>query len=119
MDIVAYYTDVSKKEVLETKEIKEFNKNLNKRLDQVANLKFRKGIVRKLIHPIRTIKNNSEYRYLVRVKSEFDSYVNSDVLMYVVEEQGDLVSDLEGAARYYKPKIIKEYVRTIKLKNDN
>ena len=118
MDIVAYYTEISKREILENKEIKEFNEKLESELLRVSNLKFGSSVVSKLLHPIRTLKNNSEYKYLKTVRNEFDSYVASDVLMYVDEEHGDLVSDLESAARYFKPRLIREYVKTVKF-NDN
>ncbi len=114
MDIVEYYTEISKKEMMNVKEVKDFKDDLDSEITKVSNLKFNSSFISKLIHPVKTIKNNKKYKKLNKVKSNFDLFVDSDVLQYVVEESGDLADDLGYAAKYYKPKAAVEYVRSLK-----
>ena len=117
MDIIEYYTELSKKEVMSVKEVKDFNDQLNDELSKVSNLKFNRNVFMKLAHPIKTIKNSFDYRRLNKIKTNFNYFMNSNVLQYVCEESGELTSDLDYAARYYKPKAAVEYVRTLKKDN--
>jgi len=121
MDIITYYTDVSKKEVMNDKEIKTFSDDLNSELERVSKFRFNSSIVEKVLHPFVTIRTISDFRRLSTIKRDFDSYVNSDVLMYDNGDFGELALDLESAAKYYKPKIIKEYVKSqrVNVRNRN
>ena len=116
MDIVSYYTDLSKKELFKVKEINEFNLALESEMKKVSNLKFNRNIIKKIFHPITTIRTNNDYKRLKRIKDEFNYYVDSSVLMYDNSEFGELQNDLKSAATYYKPKFVKEYIKTIDLK---
>lgn len=116
MDIVSYYTDLSKKELFKVKEINEFSLELNSEMERVSNLKFNRSIVKKLMHPITTIRANNDYKRLKKIQDEFNYYVDSSVLLYDNSEFGELENDLRSAAVYYKPKFVKEYVKKIKLK---
>ena len=119
MDIVKYYTEVSKEEIFKVKEIKENSDELNSELKRVTNLIINRSLIEKLIHPVITIKSNIEYNHLKKIKRNFDSFVESDALIYVDEELGDIVSDLECAARYNKPKMLREYIKTMPINKRN
>ncbi len=115
MDIVEYYTEMSKVEALKDKEIREFSEELNSKYEKVRNLKLNTSICKKILHPFRTISTSLNYKELSIIKRDFDAYISSDVLMYDNGDFGELVEDLEGAAKYYKPKIIREYVKSQKM----
>ncbi len=117
MDIIDYYTELSKKEIMSVKEVKLFDEQLNDEFSKVSNLKFNRSFFKKLTHPIVTIRSNFAYKKLNKIKTNFNYFMNSDVLQYVKEETGELATDLDYAARYYKPKAAVEYVRTLKKDN--
>lgn len=116
MDIIDYYTEVSKKEVMDVKEVKDFSEKLNSELSYVTNLKYGRSIIQKIMHPIVTVKSNRSYKKLNNIKDKFDSFINSDVLQYVDEETGELATDLDYAARHSKPAVAREFVKLIDFK---
>ena len=115
-----YYKELSKKEALKDKSVKDFSDNLDGELTRINNLRFNTSVVSKLLHPFRTIRTYYDYRRLTALKDEFDCYMDSDVLLYDNCYSGDTIEDLEGSARYYKPQAIKNYVKTkeIELKKN-
>ena len=116
MDIIDHYTEISKKEVMNVKEVKDFSEKLESELLYVTNLKYGRSMIQKIIHPIVTVKNNRNYKRLNILKEKFDSFVNSDVLQYVDEETGELATDLDYAARHTKPTMAKEFVKSLDFK---
>ena len=115
MDIIDYYTELSKEVALKDKEIKSFSDELDSKLTRINNLRVNTSLGNKIIHPFRTIRNAVNYKELSIIKRDFDSYINSDVLMYDNGDYGVLIEDLEGAATYYKPAVIREYVKTQRM----
>ena len=116
MDIVNYYTEISKQESFKIKEVREFSDTLDDEFNRVVNLKFNRNIIQKIIHPFVTIKSNIDYRRLNKIKKEFNYYLDSSVLLYDNGDFGEPDKDLEGAATYYKPQAIKEYVKKVNIK---
>ena len=112
METIDYYTRKSKEVINSDKEISEFKSKLDNDFDRVRNLTFGSSLIDKLRHPIRTIRARRSYKKLKNVKNEFDSLVDADVLQFVDEESGELITDLENSCEYFKPKAIKKYIKT-------
>lgn len=116
MDLVKYYTEMSRKEALDNESIREFNDEVNCELSIIENMRLNTDILHKLLHPYRLIKNNIRYKKLIKIRNKFEDILDSNVLMYASEETGDLESDLNSAAMVYKPKYIKDFVESVRVK---
>ncbi len=117
MDIIEYYTKVSREEALKNKTIRDFNDNVDRQLWTIENFRANTKALYKIMHPYIVVKNSVRYKRLTKIRKEFDSYLDSSILLYEKEENGDLREDLEKASKYYKPIFIEKYVKSIKQKN--
>ncbi len=115
MDIVDYYTELSKRVALEDKVIKSFSDELDSKLTKINHLRINTSLGKKIMHPFRTIKNAANYKELSVIRRDLDLYINSDVMLYDNGDYGEPIEDLEGAATYYKPAAIREYVKTQRM----
>ena len=117
MEIVSYYNEVSKAELKKRKEIVDFDTSVTGEISRIENLQV--SNIQKLLHPITTIRTMFRYKRLLKIKKQFDEIVNSDILMYDKEGSGDLEEALSGAAKFYKPQYVLDYVRSVRLNNRN
>ncbi len=116
MDLVKYYTELSKKEALDNENIREFNDEVNCELSLIENIRVNTNMLYKLLHPYSVVKSNIRYKNLTKIKNKFESILESNVLLYSNEETGDLEKDLDSAAKIYKPKYIEDYVESVRSK---
>ena len=109
---IDYYDRLSRVKALEDKEIKSFKEELDSKITKVSNLKFNTSIVKKIIHPFRTVKNSIHYKELSKVKKGFDERLNKCVLELDNADNADLDEDLQYVVDYIKPNMIKKYIKT-------
>lgn len=117
MDLIEYYTKVSREEALKNKTIRDFNDSVDRELWTIEHFRANTKVINKILHPYTLVKNSFRYKRLTRIRNEFDSYLDSSILLYEKEETGNLREDLENASKYYKPMFIEKYVKSKKLKN--
>ena len=115
-DIIVNFNEKSKELIDELESVKQFKKEFAQRQDVVDNFKANNDSLYKLMHPIKLIKNCCESRRLNTIKKDYDFIYDSNVLLYVMEETGDLQQDLENATYKVKPNHMDRYVKSIKLK---
>lgn len=117
MDLIEHYTKVSREEALKNKTIKDFNDSVDRELWTINNFRANTKTLYRIMHPFTIVKNNIRYKRLTKIRNEFDRFLDSSILLYTKEENGDLIEDLESASKYYKPMFIEKYVKSIKHKN--
>ena len=111
-EIIDYYDQLSRVKALEDKEIKSFKDELDLKFTRVSNLKFNTSVVKKIIHPLRTIKNAINYKELKKVKQGFDEQLNKCVLELDTADNADLDEDLRIVVDHTKPEEIKKYIKS-------
>lgn len=70
----------------------------------------------KLMHPIKLVKTQVKKMRIKKVEKEFDTFMDSNILQYLEEESGELQTDLENAAFYYKPKFARKLAKKLQLR---
>lgn len=116
MDAIEQFNLESKEIIDKDKDIAEFSRKLNEKLEEVSNLKYNSSLFYKLIHPVKIYKNNREFLRVSYINQEYNDIYNSSIINYITEESGEIVNDLENAARVNKPNYIKRYIKSISLK---
>ena len=115
-DIVVSFDDKSKEIIDNMDSIKDFKNNLDEREKLVDNFNVNNNILKKLLHPVKLVKNYKESKRIKRIRNTFNNMYYTSVLSYVTEETGDLQVDLDNAAYKVKPAYIDNYVKSLKLK---
>lgn len=110
------YDEIGKKNIAKNKYVTGFVGDIDEKIEQINNLKFTKGLFYKITHPLKMIRNRYEYNRLVNVKSELKNIYDSNILLYIEEETGDLKDDLEYASRVVKPKYMENFVKHLKIR---
>ena len=113
---INYYNEVSKETIRNDEEVKDFMDLLYKSITKIDNFRISKNIVYKLTHPIKTIKNNSEYKRLKKIEKDFNNLVEYNVMYFNNDEFADLDEDLDVAAKYTKPNAVKKYIKSLNIK---
>ena len=115
-DIVVSFDDKSKEIIDNMDSVKEFRTDLDEKQKIVDNFNVNNNIIKKLLHPVKLVKNYNESKRLKRIRNTFNDMYYASVLTYVTEETGDLQVDLDNAAYKVKPAYMDAYVKSLKLK---
>lgn len=110
------YDLIGKQNIDKNKYISSFTENLDEKIERITNFKYNKSKIYKIMHPVKTIKNNLEYNKLTVIKNEIQEVYDSNIMLFVDEETGNLEEDLEYASRVVKPKYMENFVKRLKLK---
>lgn len=110
---MSYYIELSKQVMNEDQEIREFRDTLETKYGNARNICLFKSPLYKACHLVKTVKARIDYRRLGKIREEFNNFLDDGVCTYIKEESGCLQTDLENAARIFKPaegrKKVKQY----------
>ncbi len=115
MDLIEHYTKVSREEALKNKTIRDFNDSVDRELWKIEHFRANTKVINRILHPYTTVRNNIRYTRLTKIRNEFEAFLDSSILLYEKEGNGNLIEDLESASKYYKPMFIEKYVKSKKL----
>lgn len=104
------YKAISKTETLKIKEVKDYQDSLDNGIQEITNFRMNNKGIRKLLHPIKTVRNSIRFRRLNKSKNELDKLLDIGVLQFEKESTGEVEQDLVNSAYKFKPAYIKEYV---------
>ena len=96
--------------------VKEFKKDFNEKYEEIYRFKASNSNLKKLLHPVKLIRNHLDSKRLMIIYDNFYDIYNSSVIKYINEETGELEKDLEKPTLELKPNHIDSYVKSIKLK---
>jgi hypothetical protein len=104
------YKEISKIETLKIKEVKDYQESLDNGIQEITNFRMNNTGIKKLLHPIKTVRNSIKYKRLIKSKNELDKLLDTGVLQFEQESTGEVEQDLVNSAYKFKPAYIKEYV---------
>lgn len=68
------------------------------------------SILDKLLHPVRLVKTQSEFKRITLIEKEYRALRGSTLVEHFDEEDGDLEHDLYAAATHFKPDRMEEFI---------
>ena len=106
------YSDYKKDKTIEL-----FEDTLNRRYYEIHNILLNKDLWDVITHPIIVYKAEMEHYRLKKISNDYNKLKELHLIRFFDEEEGILEEDFANAARYSKPKRIKEFIKNNDVNN--